>query len=71
MALPRCRRRRRHAGETALRTWDCNGQPNQKWRQNSDGSITGVQSGLCPDANGAGTAGDNAVQANVAAVGYR
>ncbi|MEW9534734.1 alpha-L-fucosidase [Microbispora sp. NPDC049125] len=41
---------------TAVIIWDCNGQPNQQWNLNSDGSVTGVQSGLCLDANGAGTA---------------
>jgi hypothetical protein len=36
--------------------WNCNGQTNQQWTINSNGTITGVQSGLCLDANGAGTA---------------
>ncbi|MFF0154094.1 arabinofuranosidase catalytic domain-containing protein [Micromonospora sp. NPDC005203] len=36
--------------------WDCNGQNNQQWNVNSNGTITGVQSGLCLDANAAGTA---------------
>jgi hypothetical protein len=36
--------------------WDCNGQANQQWNVNSNGTITGVQSGLCLDASGAGTA---------------
>ncbi|MBO4269891.1 RICIN domain-containing protein [Microbispora triticiradicis] len=36
--------------------WDCNGQTNQQWNVNSNGTITGVQSGLCLDANAAGTA---------------
>ena len=36
--------------------WDCNGQTNQQWNLNSNGTITGVQSGLCLDANGAATA---------------
>ncbi|MEU7588797.1 arabinofuranosidase catalytic domain-containing protein [Micromonospora sp. NPDC049230] len=36
--------------------WDCNGQNNQQWNVNSNGTITGVQSGLCLDANGAATA---------------
>ncbi|MET8367759.1 hypothetical protein ABZU53_29960, partial [Micromonospora sp. NPDC005194] len=27
--------------------WDCNGQSNQRWRLNADGSITGVGSGRC------------------------
>jgi alpha galactosidase A-like protein/ricin-type beta-trefoil lectin protein/alpha galactosidase C-like protein len=41
---------------TAVTIWDCNGQSNQKWNVNSDGTITGVQSGLCLDAYGAATA---------------
>jgi hypothetical protein len=41
---------------TAVIIWDCNGQTNQQWNVNSNGSITGVQSGLCLDANGAATA---------------
>ncbi|GIJ54274.1 alpha-L-arabinofuranosidase [Virgisporangium aurantiacum] len=41
---------------TAVIVWDCNGQPNQQWNVNTNGSITGVQSGLCLDANGSGTA---------------
>jgi hypothetical protein len=41
---------------TAVIIWDCNGQTNQQWNLNSNGTITGVQSGLCLDANGAGTA---------------
>ncbi|MBO3751249.1 RICIN domain-containing protein [Streptosporangiaceae bacterium NEAU-GS5] len=41
---------------TAVIIWDCNGQTNQQWNVNSNGTITGVQSGLCLDANGAGTA---------------
>ncbi|XVQ87741.1 RICIN domain-containing protein [Microbispora siamensis] len=41
---------------TQLVIWDCNGQTNQQWNLNSNGTITGVQSGLCLDANGAGTA---------------
>ncbi|TQJ21374.1 ricin-type beta-trefoil lectin protein [Micromonospora sp. A202] len=36
--------------------WDCNGQNNQQWNVNSNGTVTGVQSGLCLDANGAATA---------------
>lgn len=42
-------------GTTAV-IWDCNGGTNQQWNMNSNGTITGVQSGLCLDANGAGTA---------------
>jgi hypothetical protein len=41
---------------TAVIIWDCNGQTNQQWNFNSNGTITGVQSGLCLDANGAATA---------------
>jgi beta-galactosidase len=41
---------------TQVIIWDCNGQANQQWNINSNGTITGVQSGLCLDANGAGTA---------------
>jgi len=41
---------------TAVIIWDCNGQANQQWNVNSNGTISGVQSGLCLDANGAATA---------------
>jgi hypothetical protein len=41
---------------TAVVIWDCNGQANQQWNVNSNGTITGAQSGLCLDANGAATA---------------
>jgi hypothetical protein len=44
------------ADGTAVQIWDCNGQANQQWNVNSNGTITGVQSGKCVDANGAGTA---------------
>jgi endo-1,4-beta-xylanase len=44
------------ADGTAVIIWDCNGQSNQQWNVNSNGTITGVQSGKCVDANGAGTA---------------
>ena len=40
---------------TSVIIWDCNGQANQQWNVNSNGTITGVQSGLCLDATGAGT----------------
>jgi lysophospholipase L1-like esterase len=49
------------AGTTVI-IWDCNGQTNQQWRLNSDGSITGVQSGLCLDVAAAGTANGSKVQ---------
>ena len=41
---------------TQVIIWDCNGQTNQQWSVNTNGTITGVQSGLCLDATGAGTA---------------
>ncbi|MEU8080988.1 arabinofuranosidase catalytic domain-containing protein [Catellatospora citrea] len=41
---------------TQVIIWDCNGQANQQWDLNSNGTITGVQSGLCLDASGLGTA---------------
>jgi beta-galactosidase len=40
---------------TQVIIWDCNGQSNQQWNVNSNGTVTGVQSGLCLDANGAAT----------------
>jgi dienelactone hydrolase len=39
---------------TAVIIWDCNGQPNQQWNVNANGTITGVQSGLCLDSAGTG-----------------
>ena len=33
--------------------WSCNGQTNQQWTLNTNGTITGVQSGLCLDVTGA------------------
>jgi hypothetical protein len=47
---------------TAVIIWDCNGQANQQWNVNSNGSITGVQSGKCLDAIGAGTANGTKIQ---------
>ena len=41
---------------TVVDIWDCNGGTNQQWNVNSNGTITGVQSGLCLDATGAATA---------------
>ncbi len=38
------------ANGTAVIIWSCNGQPNQQWNVNGNGTITGVQSGLCLDA---------------------
>jgi hypothetical protein len=36
--------------------WSCNGQPNQQWAFNTNGTITGTQSGLCLDVTAASTA---------------
>ena len=41
---------------TKVITWSCNGQANQQWNVNSDGTVTGAQSGLCLDVTGASTA---------------
>ncbi|MEU8709645.1 endo-1,4-beta-xylanase [Streptomyces sp. NPDC048565] len=45
-----------------VQIYSCWGADNQKWRVNSDGSIVGVQSGLCLDAVGAGTANGTQIQ---------
>ncbi|MDX3659869.1 RICIN domain-containing protein [Streptomyces sp. ID05-26A] len=44
------------ANGTAAILWDCHGGLNQQWTVNTDGSVTGAQSGLCLDASGTGTA---------------
>ncbi|MEU4836605.1 non-reducing end alpha-L-arabinofuranosidase family hydrolase, partial [Streptosporangium sp. NPDC023615] len=44
------------ANNAKVQIYGCHGGDNQKWRVNADGSIVGVQSGLCLDAVGAGTA---------------
>jgi len=41
---------------TAVIIWDRNGQANQRWTVNANGTLTGVQSGLCLDASGNGIA---------------
>lgn len=43
------------ANGTKVVIWDCNGQDNQKWTVNSDGTITDVHAGLCLDAYNAAT----------------
>ncbi|MEV0624872.1 endo-1,4-beta-xylanase [Nonomuraea wenchangensis] len=45
-----------------IQIYSCWGGDNQKWRVNSDGTITGVQSGLCLDAVGAGTGNGTGLQ---------
>ena len=42
--------------------WPCNGGANQQWTLNSNGTITGVQSGLCLDVTGAGTGNGTPVE---------
>jgi lysophospholipase L1-like esterase len=41
--------------------WDCNGGTNQQWTLNSDGTLRGVQSGLCLDVDHNRTANGTAV----------
>ncbi|MFD7974534.1 endo-1,4-beta-xylanase [Streptomyces sp. NPDC059071] len=45
-----------------VQIYSCWGGDNQKWRLNSDGSVVGVQSGLCLDAVAAGTANGTLIQ---------
>ncbi|WP_143737981.1 RICIN domain-containing protein, partial [Microbispora sp. GKU 823] len=45
-----------------VQIYSCWGGDNQKWRVNSDGSIVGVQSGLCLDAAGGGTGNGTGIQ---------
>ncbi|MFJ4334134.1 endo-1,4-beta-xylanase [Streptomyces sp. NPDC088935] len=45
-----------------VQIYGCWGGDNQKWRLNSDGSVVGVQSGLCLDAVGGGTANGTLIQ---------
>ncbi|MEU8844354.1 non-reducing end alpha-L-arabinofuranosidase family hydrolase [Streptomyces roseus] len=47
---------------TMVVIWDCNGGTNQQWKINTNGTITGVQSGLCLDAVGAATANGTKIQ---------
>ncbi|MFE9552391.1 glycoside hydrolase family 27 protein [Streptomyces sp. NPDC006703] len=47
---------------TKVEIWPCNGQSNQQWNLNSNGTVTGVQSGLCLDVTGAATANGTPVQ---------
>jgi hypothetical protein len=44
------------AAGAKVELWDCNGNTNQQWNVNSNGTITGVGSGLCLDAVSGGTA---------------
>jgi hypothetical protein len=47
---------------TKVIIWTCNGQTNQQWTVNSDGTIKGVQSGLCLDVVNSGTGNGSLVQ---------
>ncbi|MGO4455795.1 endo-1,4-beta-xylanase [Streptomyces sp. M-16] len=47
---------------TKVQIYSCWGGDNQKWRLNSDGSIVGVQSGLCLDAAGNAAANGTRIQ---------
>nr|WP_229812762.1 arabinofuranosidase catalytic domain-containing protein [Lentzea flava] len=47
---------------TQVVIWNCNGQTNQQWRFNANGTITGVQSGLCLEVAGGGTGNGTKVQ---------
>jgi len=46
---------------TKAQIWDCNGGTNQGWTLNANGTISGVQSGLCLDVNGNATANGTTV----------
>jgi poly(3-hydroxybutyrate) depolymerase len=50
------------ANGTQAQLWDCNGQADQQWNVNPDGTIKAAQSGLCLDANGQGTANGTKIQ---------
>jgi endo-1,4-beta-xylanase len=47
---------------TKVEIWSCNGAANQQWRINTDGTVTGVQSGLCLDVTGGATANGTSVE---------
>jgi Ricin-type beta-trefoil lectin domain len=47
---------------TPVIIWTCHGSANQQWVFNSDGTITGVQSGLCLDVTGGSTANGAPIQ---------
>ena len=50
------------ADGTSVIIWDCNGQTNQQWRFNTDGTITAIGAGKCLDVAGNGTANGTRVQ---------
>ncbi|MCX5293839.1 MULTISPECIES: non-reducing end alpha-L-arabinofuranosidase family hydrolase [unclassified Streptomyces] len=50
------------SNSTAVVIWDCNGGASQQWNINTNGTIAGVQSGLCLDAVGAATDNGTKIQ---------
>jgi len=49
------------AAGAKVQMWDCHGGANQQWTLNSDGTVRGVQSGLCLDVDHNRTANGTAV----------
>ncbi|MEU1590691.1 RICIN domain-containing protein [Micromonospora sp. NPDC005710] len=47
---------------TRVIIWDCTGTANQQWNVNTNGTITGAQSGLCLDVSGGSTANGTLAQ---------
>jgi hypothetical protein len=47
---------------TVVDIYTCNGGANQQWNLNSDGTVTGVQSGLCLDVTNAATANGTLIE---------
>jgi hypothetical protein len=47
---------------TKVALWDCNGGTNQQWNINSNGTITGVGSGICLDVTNGSTANGSTVE---------
>ena len=47
---------------TKVDAYTCNGGSNQQWNVNSNGTVTGVQSGLCVDVTNAGTGNGSLVE---------
>jgi endoglucanase len=45
-----------------VQIWDCNGGANQQWNIHADGTVTGVQSGLCLDATGGAIANGTLIE---------
>jgi hypothetical protein len=50
------------AAGTKVELWDCNGGSNQQWNLNSNGTITGVGSGICLDVTSGATANGTKVE---------